>query len=325
MLHEPPTIQETPHTTRDRPASGRAGSSVLATIASVSERRGWAHLLLLPSLLLVAAVVVYPVGSGILISFRRMQINRPRLGTPFIGLDNYRALLEDDVFVTAAKNTLVWVVGGAASQFLVGMIAALALNRALPGFRLARILILLPWLLPSVVAAHMWALMLDARLGIINDLLVKLHLIDGYVAWFADPDWAMPSVLLAELWRWFPFFTLFLLAGLSGIPQELYDAAALDGASYRRQFFDVTLPLLQPVIVASVVLRVISLVNSPDLLVVLTNGGPGYKTQVLSLYAFQMAYNAFNFGYAAALSVVLLLVLIVFTGVYVRVTKVTQE
>jgi multiple sugar transport system permease protein len=132
-------------------------------------------------------------------------------------------------------------------------------------------------------------------------------------------------VLLAELWRWFPFFTLFLLAGLSAIPQELYDAAAMDGAGHRRQFVDITLPLLQPVIVASVVLRVISLVNSPDLLVVLTNGGPGYKTQILSLYAFQTAYNSFNFGYAAAISVVMLLALAVFTVIYVRVSRVTRE
>jgi multiple sugar transport system permease protein len=217
------------------------------------------------------------------------------------------------------------VVGGAASQFLLGLVAALALNRSLPGFRPARVLILLPWLLPSVVAGHMWALLLDARLGVVNDLLLKLRVLERPLAWFADPSWAFPSVLAVELWRWFPFFTLFLLAGLSAIPQELYDAAAMDGAGYWRRFRDITLPLLRPVVVASVVLRVISLVNSPDLLVVLTNGGPGYKTQILSLYAFQTAYNSYNFGYAAAISVVMLLTLAVFTVLYVRLSRVTQE
>ena len=294
-------------------------------LADLSERKGWAYFLLIPSLLMVGAVVVYPVTSGILLSFRQMQINRPRLGEPWVGLDQYRRLWEDDVFRTAAGNTVYWVVGGATSQFLVGLIAALALNRSLPGFRLARVLILLPWLLPSVVAAHMWALLLDSRLGVVNDLLLKANLIDTPVAWFAEPDTAFPAVLVAELWRWFPFFTLFLLAGLSSIPDELYDAASMDGAGMIRQFFDITIPLLQPVIVASVVLRVIGLVNSPDLLVVLTNGGPGHKTQILSLYAFQTAYNSFNFGYAAAISVVLLLILVVFTVVYVRISKVTQE
>lgn len=297
----------------------------LGKIAEMSERRGWAYLLLLPSLVLVATVVIYPVGSGLLLSFKRMMVNRPRLGTPWIGLDNYRALLDDEVFRIAAQNTVVWVVGGAVSQFLLGLVAALALNRSLPGFRPARVLILLPWLLPSVVAGHMWALLLDARLGVVNDLLLKLRVLQSPLAWFADPTWAFPSVLLAELWRWFPFFTLFLLAGLSAIPEELYDAAALDGAGSWRRFLDITLPLLRTVIVASVVLRVIGLVNSPDLLVVLTNGGPGYKTQILSLYAFQTAYNSYNFGYAAAISVVMLLALAVFTVLYVRLSRVTQE
>jgi multiple sugar transport system permease protein len=319
-----PTASARPVSVRDEPARGRF--RWFGKAAEVSERRGWAYLLLLPSLVLVAAVVIYPVGSGVLLSFRRMQVNRPRLGTPWIGLDNYRAIIEDEVFRIAAQNTVVWVVGGAVSQFLLGLIAALALNRSLPGFRPARVLILLPWLLPSVVAGHMWALLLHYQLGVVNDLLVdKLGILDNPMPWFADPTWAFPSVLLAELWRWFPFFTLFLLAGLSAIPQELYDAAAMDGAGHHRQFVDITLPLLQPVIVASVVLRVISLVNSPDLLVVLTNGGPGYQTQILSLYAFQTAYNSFNFGYAAAISVVMLLALAVFTVLYVRVSRVTRE
>ena len=309
------------------PTDARVDSlfSRLGNLADFSERRGWAHFLLIPSILMVGAVVVYPVASGILLSFRQMQINRPRLGEPWVGLDQYRRLWEDDVFRTAAGNTVYWVVGGATSQFLLGLIAALALNRSLPGFRVARVLILLPWLLPSVVAGHMWALLLHFHLGVVNDLLLKANILDTPVAWFAEPNTAFPAVLVAELWRWFPFFTLFLLAGLSSIPDELYDAASMDGAGMVRQFLDITIPLLQPVIVASVILRVIGLVNSPDLLVVLTNGGPGQNTQILSLYAFQTAYNSFNFGYAAAISVVLLLVLVVFTVVYVRISKVTQE
>jgi multiple sugar transport system permease protein len=309
------------------PTDARVDSlfSRLGNLADFSERRGWAYFLLIPSILMVGAVVVYPVASGILLSFRQMQINRPRLGEPWVGLDQYRRLWEDDVFRTAAGNTVYWVVGGAASQFLLGLIAALALNRSLPGFRVARVLILLPWLLPSVVAGHMWALLLHFHLGVVNDLLLKANILDTPVAWFAEPNTAFPAVLVAELWRWFPFFTLFLLAGLSSIPDELYDAASMDGAGMVRQFLDITIPLLQPVIVASVILRVIGLVNSPDLLVVLTNGGPGQNTQILSLYAFQTAYNSFNFGYAAAISVVLLLVLVVFTVVYVRISKVTQE
>lgn len=298
---------------------------LLDRIALISETRYWAYFLLLPSLLLLLAIIVYPIGSGISISFRTMRLTRPDLGTPFIGLRHYADLLRDPVFRIAVRNTAAWVALGASSQFLVGLITALALNRKVRGIWLARILVLVPWFLPSVVAGHIWALMLDSRLGVVNDLLVKAGILSQYRAWFANPATSLPTVLLVDLWRSFPYFSLFLLAGLQAIPEELYEAAAVDGAGYWQRFRRITLPLLTPVIVATVVLRVIGLVNSPDLLIVLTNGGPGNSTQVLSLFAFQTAYTAFNFGYAAAISVVILLLLMAFTVVYVRVSGASRE
>jgi len=301
----------------------------LTYLALLSEGPLWAYTLLLPSLLLVLAVLIYPVGSGILLSFQEMRLTRPDLGTPFVGLQHYLELLSDPVFRTSLFNTAVWVVAGTASQFFVGLVAALALNRvlqrALPGMRLARVLVLLPWVMPSVVAGHMWALMLDSRLGVINDLLVRLGFLDAYKAFFADASTALPTVLIVSLWGSFPFFTLFFLAGLQGIPDELYEAGAVDGAGHWLQFRHITLPLLMPIIVATIVLRVIGMVNAPDLLIVLTGGGPGHATQVLSLYAFQKAYAEFDFGYAAAISVVMLLLLMAFTVVYVRISGVMKE
>jgi multiple sugar transport system permease protein len=167
--------------------------------------------------------------------------------------------------------------------------------------------------------------MLDSRLGVINDILVKLGLLTEYKAWFADPATAMPMVLLVSLWGAFPFFTLLLLAGLQSIPDDLYEAAAVDGANPWHQFRHITLPLLKPIIIATVVLRVIGLVNSPDLMIILTNGGPGRATQVLSLYAFHTAYSKYDFGYAGAMSVVMLLLLMVFTIIYVRVSGAVRE
>ena len=301
----------------------------LALLARLSEGPLWAYALLLPSLVMVLAVLIYPVGSGIALSFREMRLTRPDLGTPFVGLRHYLELMGDPVFRTSVYNTVIWVAGGTISQLLLGLGVALVLNRALrralPGARLARVLVLLPWVMPSVVAGHMWALLLDSRLGVINDLLVRLGLLDSFKAWFADPATALPAVLVVSLWRSFPFFTLFLLAGLQGITDELYEAAAVDGASLWHEFRHITLPLLMPIIVATVILRVIGLVNSPDLLIVLTGGGPGHATQVLSLYAFQKAYAEFDFGYAAALSVVMLLLLMAFTVVYVRISGVMKE
>ena len=125
---------------------------------------------------------------------------------------------------------MVWATGAVLGEVALGLSAALLLNRDLLGFRVASVLILLPWFLPNVVAGHMWALMLDPRLGVINDILVKLGILSGYKAWFADPDTALASALVVEVWHGFPFFALLLLAGLKAIPQDLYEAAAIDGA-----------------------------------------------------------------------------------------------
>ena len=148
---------------------------------------------------------------------------------------------------------------------------------------------------------------------------------DGFKAWFADPAWALPAAILVETWHGFPFFALLLLAGLKGIPTELYEAAEVDGARLWHRFRYIQLPGLRMIIVASVVLRAISLMNSPELLLILTGGGPGRSTQVLSLYAFQKAYREFNFGYAGALSVVMLLLLMVGSYVYVRRSNVLKD
>ena len=309
-----------------RASSVEAASSRPAwQIGNLSESRHWAYLLLLPSLLLVAAVAVYPVASGVWLSFHRYNLLR----TPspvFIGLGQYADLWTDDVFWTSVRNTLVWVVFGASSQFLLGLITALALNRAkIRGLGFLRVGLLLPWLMPTVVAGHMWSLLLDSRIGVVNDLLVRIGVLQSYVAWFAQAETALPAVLVVDLWKNFPFFTLLLLAGLQGLPDELYEAAEVDGANAWYRFIRITLPLLTPVIVAAVILRVIGLVNAPDLMIILTHGGPGLATHVLSLLAFDNAYTGFDFGAAAAVATVMLVLLMAFTSVYVRVSGATRE
>ncbi len=294
-------------------------------LLGITEGRYWAYLLLVPSLLLILAVVVYPTLWGMGLSFREMRLNRPDLGTGFVGLKHYYALINDPIFWLSLRNTSVWVTGAVAGELILGLCAALVLNRGLIGFKLFGVLILLPWFLPNVVAGHMWALMLDPRLGVINDILVNLGILDQYKAWFADPNTALAAALMVEIWHGFPFFSLLLLAGLKGIPKDLYEAAACDGATAWQQFINVTLPMLKMIIVATVVLRVISLVNSPDILLILTGGGPGRSTMVLSLYAFQKANREFNFGYASALSVVMFLLLMGFSWLYVRLSNVMRD
>lgn len=304
--------------TRDRSTSSNA-------IVSIIEGRAWAYLLLIPSLILVAAVVVYPVINGIWLSFHEYRLNRPALGRPWIGLDHYRDMWSDPIVRKALKNTVIWVTIGSISQLILGMITALALHRGLRGFRLASVLVLIPWLLPSVVSANMWRLMLDSRLGVVNEILGRLGLIAEGHAWFTDPSTALYEVLAVELWKNFAFFTLFFLAGLYAIPTEYYEASSVDGSGTWQRFRDVTIPMLMPVIVGAMILRVIGLFNSPDILLVLTGGGPGHATETLALYGFQTAYLRFDFGYAAALSVLAMFCLMAFTVVYVRASGVTKE
>ncbi|QWW70988.1 carbohydrate ABC transporter permease [Rhizobium sp. WYJ-E13] len=299
-------------------------SRPLRRLGELSETRSWVYLLLLPSLLLLLLVVAYPTIYGFVISTREMRLTRPGLNG-WVGMKHYVAMMSDRVFWISLKNTAIWVVAAVAVEMTLGFIAAIALNRNLPGTKIFGVLILLPYFLPNVVAGHMWALLLDPRLGVVNDIFVRIGLLNAYKAWFADPNTALAATILVEAWHGFPFFALLFLAGLKGIPEDLYKAAAVDGAGSFTKFRLITVPMLKTVIVAAVILRVIGLVNSPDLLLVLTGGGPGNATQVLSLYAFQTAHRDFNFGYAGALSVVMFLILMMFATIYIRLSRITKE
>lgn len=290
-----------------------------------SEGRFWVTMLLLPAILVIAVIVLYPTLYGIGLSVREMRLTRPDLGTGLVGLKHYAALISDPVFWTAIRNTAVWVAASVAAEVALGLVSALVLNRPLPGLKAAAVLVLIPWFLPNVVAGNMWALLLDARLGVLNDIGVRVGILDSYKAWFADPATALAAAILVEAWHGFPFFTLLFMAALKGIPEELNEAAYVDGAGLRQRLRFVTLPMLKPIIVVSVILRVIGLVNSPELLLILTGGGPGHATMVLSLYAFETAYRAFDFGYSGALSVVALCLLMFFAYIYVRATNVVRD
>jgi len=297
----------------------------LRLLGELSETRYWMYLLLLPSALLITAIVLFPTVYGFQLSFTEMRLNRPAGNGVFVGLKHYQRMLADPIFWLSLRNTAVWVTFSIVIEFVVGLVAALALNRNLWGGKVLAVLILVPYFLPNVVAGNMWALMLDSRVGVINDILVNIGLLDSYKAWFADPNTAMATAIFVEAWHSFPFFTLLIMAGLKGIPSDLYKAADIDGAGAFAQLRLITLPMLRTIIAAAVILRVIGLVNSPDLLLILTQGGPGRSTQVLSLYAFQNAYSDFNFGYAGALSVVMFVLLMLFAWAYIRLSKVNQD
>lgn len=283
---------------------------------------GYAYLV--PAAVCLLATVVVPIGLAIKMSLYNDVLYKPQ-DYRFIGLGNYIRLAQDPVFWLTLWNSVVWVFGSVVLQFIVGFAAALLLHQSFPGRALLRTLTLLPWIIPGVVVGLIWEWLYQPNYGLINDILLKAGWMHNPVAWLSSLDLAMPAVVFTNVWRGIPFFAIMLLAGLQAVPEELYEAARIDGAGVFARFWHVTLPLLRPIIVVATATRIIWTFNYADLIFVMTNGGPANATQITSSYTLMQAYSNLDFGYAGALSVVLLLVMLVFTAFYLRVTRGVDE
>jgi multiple sugar transport system permease protein len=274
-------------------------------------------LLLSPALVLLLGIVAYPIGRAVWLSFHRLEILRPDL-TQSVGLDHYRGLLQDPVLRIALGNSVIWVVGVVVFQFLGGLIGALILNRQFAGRAMVRGLALIPWATPSVLVALMWTWMLDGNYGLVNDLLVLTGILSRFQPWLAQPWSALPAVMLADVWQGIPFFAVMLLAALQAIPEDLFEAARIDGASTWRMFLHVTLPLLVPTILITTMLRMIWTANYMDLIMIMTGGGPGYSSLTVPLHAYYTAYKRLDFGYGATIAIVQVVVLAAAIVLYLR-------
>ena len=279
---------------------------------------------LLPAALCMLATVVVPIGMAMKMSLYNDVLYKPQ-DYRFIGLGNYVRLAQDAVFWLTLWNSFVWVFGSVVLQFVAGFAAALLLHQAFRGRAVVRMLALLPWIIPGVVVGLIWEWLYQPNYGVINDLLIKAGWLHDRIAWLSSPDLAMAAVVVTNVWRGIPFFAIMLLAGLQAIPGELYEAAHVDGAGVLARFRHITLPLLRPIIVVATATRIIWTFNYADLIFVMTSGGPANATQITSTYTLLQAYSNLDFGYAAALSVVLLLVMLAFTWAYLRLTRGVEE
>lgn len=283
----------------------------------------WPYLLVAPALLVVLTVVFVPVVNALLMSFQNYDLRRPS-AIGYNNFKNYVNLAADPLFWSALLRTGIWVVAGVGLQFVFGFILALLLNRPFFGRGIARSLSLIPWVTPGVLIGLMWRWIFDGNYGVLNDLLIRVGLLKENVAFLAQESTAFPSVILTIIWQGIPFFALMLLAGLQGIPEELYDAADVDGANGLQKFFLVTVPSLKSVIYVTTLLRIIWVANSVDVIFNLTEGGPAYATQTLSVYIFNKG-NSLNLGYAATLSIMLTLALASVAALYLRTMFRSQE
>lgn len=279
---------------------------------------GYAYLI--PAALCLGGTVLFPILKAIHMSLYHHVLIKPQ-EYRFIGLGNYVRLVDDEVFWLTLWNSFVWVFGSVSLQFVGGFAAALLLHQAFVGRGLVRTVVLLPWVIPGVVVALVWEFLYQPNYGVFNDLLFRLGWLTERIAWLSDPDLAMPAVIATNVWRGIPFFAIMLLAGLQAIPDELYEAARVDGAGVAQRFWHVTLPMLRPIIVVATATRVIWTFNYADLIFVMTSGGPANATQITSTYTLLQAYSNLDFGYAATLSVVLLVIMLAFTIAYLRLTR----
>lgn len=269
---------------------------------------GLAYLLLTPLILILFLLLAYPIASAIWITLQDKTIG---MVGRFIGLGNYRELLfEDPFFWQVVRNGFIFTIGSVLLKLLVGMIMALVLNQPLIGRGLWRGLLLMPWVAPTVVTALSWRWMLDLT-GVLNLVLRDLGLMKGSIPWLAQYGTALFSLILVNTWRGFPFFGITLLAGMQAIPQELYEAAEIDGASVWQRFRYVTVPSLRTVMLVVTILSIIWTFNDFSIVWLLTGGGPGHATDVFATYTYKLGFVTSRLGYGQTVSVILAPVLIV--------------
>jgi multiple sugar transport system permease protein len=257
-------------------------------------------LLVIPALLPIVILSVLPLARGIYLAFTdaRAGLDVP---TNFIGIDNFRELANDDLFINSFKIGLIWATAVTAIQFFLALGLALLLSQSLRGRWLARSLALIPWAMPPVVVGIMWKLFYQPQAGILNETLRRAGLPGENIDWLSSFSWALPAVILVGVWAGMPQTTIALLAGLQSIQDDMHEAAAVDGATTWRRFRTITLPQLKPVIIAITALDFIWNFNSFGLVYVLTEGGPAGRTELPMLFAYNQAFKYGEFGYAAAL------------------------
>jgi multiple sugar transport system permease protein len=272
----------------------------------------------LPALLVLFMLIAYPVAYTGLLSVTDGD-------GAFVGLKNFAAVLKPRVTTQAFFNTMVWVLGSIVFQMILGIATAILLNQNFRGRGALRAVTLIPWVVPSIVAATTWAWMFHTEFGIINYMLTGPGIIQTPIGWLTNKDTVLPVLIAINVWKLFPFVAIMVLAGLQSIPNDLYEAARVDGANFWDEVWHVSLPSVRPVIVAVTLLLVIWGLNAITIIYAITRGGPANKTLITPIQIFRTAFESVQFNQAAALSVIFFAVTILIVFVYIRVLAANPE
>ena len=273
--------------------------------------------LLSPGLFFVVTFAFYPILYSVYLSLHKIVLGLPSLGRPFIGIDNYLRLLQDRVALHSLMNTLVFVFTTTCFEILCGLIIALVINRHFKGRGIVRAAILVPWAIPTVVSSQMWRFICNDNYGLLNYIIFgnDTHM---YAAWLAHPATAFAAIVVADIWKTSSFAGLLILAGLQLIPDELYRAARIDGASRWQQFRRITLPLIKPAILIALLFRTVDAFRVFDLVFVMTQGGPADSTNVLQFYGYKKIFTEGLMGYGSTISVCVFIISLVVSLLYIR-------
>jgi len=274
--------------------------------------------LLVPGLALLAVVVAMPIARILMLSVSHAEMGA---GASWAGVDQFVRLWQDGRWWVALRNTAVFTASSVAVEMVLGVAIAVLLHREFRARGLVRALVVLPWALPTAIMALAWGWIFNDAFGVANDLLMKLGVIDAPIAWLGGSFTAMIAMIIAEVWKTTPFVVLVVLAGLQGIPEQVMEAARVDGLSSWQRFRRITFPLLAPALLIALAFRTVQAYGAFDIVYVMTGGGPGGSTETVSLYAFQNFFRYLDFGYGAAIAVQSVLVALLLAAVVMRLAR----
>jgi multiple sugar transport system permease protein len=282
------------------------------------------YLFILPTMLYLFIFQLYPLIENIRLSFTNLSLISST-SPKYIGLDNYIYLLTSDShFWKIVQNTLFWVFGSVSLQFIVGMLAALILNRKFKLRGLLRGLVLVPWVTPFVVMGIIWKWIFDGQWGLLDFILREIGLISKNIIWLGNMQTVWPSLLLVSIWKGFPYMTLVLLSGLKGIDLEIYEAAEVDGAEGWKLFRYITLPMLRPAIFVCLLVAMVTTWTKFELIWILTEGGPGVATNILPTYIYSNSFVFYNLGRGSAIATISTIIVLIISMFYIKTLKETN-
>ena len=285
-----------------------------------TRRKLQPYLYIAPVMILLLLAFGYPLIKSIVMSFQDYKLSRLDK-VSWNNFKNYISMFTDKDFLLLLKNSVIYVVVAVACQFLLGLGMALGLNGKFKGRGIYQSIVFLPWAFSAFVVGLLFRWSFNGEYGVVNDVLKKLGIIEKGISWLGTPGLSLAVVIMAMIWIGIPFFGINILAALQSVPEDIYEAADMDGCGTFRKFFTLTLPYIKPTIIMTILLRTIWIFNSFDLVVIVTEGGPANYSQTLPSYMYTQAFSSYDFGLAGAFGVLLMVILTLYALIFLKITQ----